>query len=96
MSNIELITRAKGGDQEAFTAPMRAHEGEVRSVCLRFSKDADGASDLVLETFVEAYLKLHQLRRPESFGQWLQGIALNLCRSWRACVGITRRPGDRW
>jgi RNA polymerase sigma factor (sigma-70 family) len=78
----ELVTRAQGGDHEAFTVLMRAHESGVRSVCRRFVRDADDASDLTLETFVEAYLKLFQLRSPDSFGPWLRGIALNLCRTW--------------
>ncbi len=82
MSTIELIAHAKTGDHEAFTALMRAHESEVRFICRRFAKDPDDTEDLVLETFVEAYLKLYQLHTPESFGSWLRCIALNLCRSW--------------
>jgi RNA polymerase sigma-70 factor (ECF subfamily) len=78
---IELVLYAKGGDHEAFTTLLRAYEGGVRSVCRRFGKDPDDAEDLVLETFVEAYLKFGQLRSPEAFEPWLKRIALNLCRS---------------
>ena len=81
MSTTELVLYAKGGDHEAFATLLRAYEGGVRSVCRRFGKDPDDAEDLVLETFVEAYLKLGQLRSPEAFEPWLKRIALNLCRS---------------
>ncbi len=79
---MELISFARSGDQEAFTSLMRSHEGGIQSFCRRFTKKPDDAEDLVLETFVEAYLKLNQLRNSEAIAHWLRSIARNLCRSW--------------
>jgi len=54
----------------------------VYGVCYRVAGNADDADDLAHEAFVEAFLKLDQLRDPESFGPWLRVLALNLCRMW--------------
>tara|TARA_A100001037_G_C15082957_1_gene605184 strand:+ start:776 stop:1015 length:240 start_codon:yes stop_codon:yes gene_type:complete len=67
--------------QEAFTERMKVHEPRVRQVCAKFARCPDDADDLVLETFVEAYQKLYQLRDPDAFGSWVRQIALNICRS---------------
>ena len=77
-----LVLRAREGDRDAFTPLMQSFEGDVRAICRRFTRDDDDAEDLVLELFVEAYLKLDQLRAPESFGPWVKSIARNHCRSW--------------
>ena len=62
------------GDRQAFEALMRAHEAGIVSVCRRFTKSEDDAEDLALETFVEAYQKLGQLRQPESFSPGCIGL----------------------
>lgn len=99
MSVNELIAQAKEGDHNAFASLMKAHEGGVRSICGRFAKNPDDAEDLVLDTFVEAYLNLRQLRRPESFGWWLRTIAINICRTWyrqkkTEPVPVSAEPSD--
>ena len=61
---------------------MQHYQSGILSVCRRYAKREEDAEDLALETFVEAYLKLGQLRNPEAFGHWPHRIAANLCRSW--------------
>jgi RNA polymerase sigma factor (sigma-70 family) len=65
------------------------------------------AEDAAQEAVLQAFLSLHQLRRPEGFGPWLAGISLNVCRrwqrdrlrsawSWEALIGgqVVREPFD--
>ena len=97
MSTTELVIDARNGDRDAFGILMRSFEPQIISVCRRFTKSEDDAEDLALETFVEAYQKLSQLREPEAFGSWLYRIATNLCRSWyrsqhNAPVPLTTDP----
>lgn len=82
MTTSNLIAGARSGDRQAFAALMRTFEPSIVRTCRRFTRSYDDAEDLALETFVEAYRKLDQLRQPEAFGGWINRIALNLCRSW--------------
>lgn len=51
----------------------------------------DAAEDVVQETFVEAWRHLEQLREPERFASWLDGICRNVCRRQnRAQASISR------
>jgi RNA polymerase sigma-70 factor (ECF subfamily) len=51
------------------------------------------AQDITQETFIQAYRKLHTLKRWDSFGSWLYRIASNLCKNWQ--IKATKRPdGD--
>ncbi len=81
-SYTHLVLKARDGDRDAFGTLMQAFEADVRAICRKFTRDEDDAEDLVLESFVEAYLKLDQLRNPEFFAAWLRTITRNLCRSW--------------
>jgi len=82
MSQIERVMHAQAGDKDAFSGLMQHYQSGILSVCRRYAKREEDAEDLALETFVEAYQKLGQLRNPEAFGHWLHRIAANLCRSW--------------
>ena len=82
MSQQDFVRAAQAGDRDAFAPLVHRYEIRVRATCRRFTHDDDDAEDLVLESFVEAYLKLDQLRNPESFGAWLLSITKNHCRSW--------------
>ncbi len=42
----------------------------------------DLAQDAVQEAAMQAWLSLDRLKRPEQFGPWLSGIALNISRHW--------------
>lgn len=81
-SRADLVLQARTGDHQAFAVLMRTHENAVRAVCRGFAEDPDDVEDLVLETFVEAYLNLRRLRNPKAFASWLRTIARNLCLSW--------------
>jgi DNA-directed RNA polymerase specialized sigma24 family protein len=52
------------------------------ALCRRTLGDEILAEDAAQEAALGAMLNLDQLRRPESFGVWLAGIGLNICRRW--------------
>lgn len=82
MTDRFYVVRAQAGDHTAYTALVAAYRQMVYGVCYRVAGNADDADDLAHEAFVEAFLKLDQLRNPDSFGPWLRTLALNLCRMW--------------
>ena len=82
MHERELIQAVRTGDREAFGALMDLHHGMVYGICLRMTGNALEAETLAQDAFIEAYLKLDQLRDPGKFGPWLRQIALNICRMW--------------
>jgi len=82
MRDRELVGIVRSGDCEAFELLMdRCHE-MVYGICLRISGSPVEADILAHDAFVEAYLKLDQLRDPGKFRAWLRQVALNICRMW--------------
>ncbi len=81
-SDAELVARARGGDRAALAALVRRHRPLADAVCLGLLRRREVAEDAVQEAVVAAMVGLERLRRPESFGAWLCGIALNVARRW--------------
>ncbi len=78
----ELVKAVQAGDYEAFGTLVARYQGLIYRLCYRMTGNASDAEDLAHEAFVEAYLKLHQLRQPEKFVPWLKTLTCNLCRMW--------------
>jgi len=89
MQDAELIAAVRSGDREAFDVLVGRHRAGVYRLCRRMAGNAPDAEDLAHQAFVEAWLKLHQLRDPDRFGAWLRIIVMNTCRMW-----LRRRKRD--
>lgn len=48
-------------------------------VAQRFVRDTMEAEDIVQESFISAFLKLHQFKGEVTFGAWLKRIVINKC-----------------
>ncbi len=82
MDDAELVRAVRAGDREAFGSLVERHRSSIYALCYRMTGNLPDAEDLAHEAFVEAYLKLDQLRDPTKFRAWLRQVALNLCRMW--------------
>jgi RNA polymerase sigma-70 factor, ECF subfamily len=82
-SDRELVARAQAGDAEAFGELVTRYRDMVYGLCYHLTQDFEAARDLAQEAFVQAYVKLGQLRGPERFAGWLRRIATNSYRSGR-------------
>jgi RNA polymerase sigma-70 factor (ECF subfamily) len=70
-----LVSRAQRGERGAFDQLVQRFEAKVyRAVVSRLGNATD-AREVTQEVFLQAYLKLEQLRQPEFFGGWLRRIA---------------------
>jgi RNA polymerase sigma factor (sigma-70 family) len=102
-SSTVLVQGALRGDKSAFAEAFAKHRPLLTKLCWRMLHNQALVEDALQETALQAWLHLNRLRRPESFGSWLAGIALNVCRmwlrdrlheawSWEALVGGLHHP----
>ena len=82
-----LVRRAQlHDDQEAFAELVRRHQSRLRYSLRQLTNyDESLADDLAQETFIKAYLRLHQFRGDARFFTWLYRIA------WRCFADHCRR-----
>lgn len=78
-SDIELMLRAKTGDDSAFTELMRRHYKGVVNYVYRFTNDRANSEDLAQEVFLRVYRSVKRYNPQAKFSTWLYKIATNLC-----------------
>jgi RNA polymerase sigma-70 factor, ECF subfamily len=84
-----LVLAVRAGEGAAYGQLIERHGARIHALCYRICGRAGIAPELAHDSFVEAYLKLDQLREPALFSAWLRRIALNVCRMW-----LRRRPTE--
>ena len=89
MTDTELVTLARQGDQIAFTGLVEDYQTAVYNLCYRMQGDAHDAEDAAQETFLRAYRQLHRCllcpsqRRREGEGRL---SALKICATRKSRV----------
>jgi RNA polymerase sigma factor (sigma-70 family) len=78
-------------DEAAFTALLRRHGPMVFGVCRRIVRDHDLAEDVFQATFLVLLRRAAAIRRRESLGSWLHGVAHRLAQHARADAARRRR-----
>jgi RNA polymerase sigma factor (sigma-70 family) len=79
-----LVTLALGGDVAAFESLYRRHRDRVHGLVWRLCGCNQAlAEDVLQETFVRAWTKLHLFRGESLFGTWLHRLAVNVALSDR-------------
>lgn len=73
-----IVSRARSGDNDAFSALIRALQPAVYRWSLTFARDPDDADELTQETFVQVHRKLEQSRGESSVEGWVYGITRSL------------------
>ena len=87
--DASLVLAVRAGDSAAYGQLIERHGARIHALCFRLCGRAGVAPELAHDSFVEAFLKLEQLREPALFSAWLRRIALNVCRMW-----LRRRPRE--
>ncbi len=83
LSEEELVRAVIEGDTTAYGILYDRFAPLVRAVCHDDTRNLVDAHDLAQDVFLRAYQRLGELRKPESFGPWIIGIARRRCLEWR-------------
>lgn len=83
LSEEELVRAVIAGDKAAYGILYDRFAPIVRAVCHDRTRNLADAQDLAQDVFLRAYQRLGELRKPESFGPWIIGIARRRCLEWR-------------
>jgi len=77
--HIELVDRAKRGDEEAFDTLARQVGDRCMAIAVRILRDVDLAEDAVQSALIVAWRELRTLRDAARFEPWLHRILTNEC-----------------
>jgi RNA polymerase sigma-70 factor (ECF subfamily) len=77
MTDAAAVSRARGGDADAFRMLVDRHSHAVFRVAYRMTGNEHDADDVVQETLLRAYRQLGRFEERANFGTWLHRIAIN-------------------
>lgn len=78
---IELIKRAQGEDEAAFTQLVEIHDSRVMSLAQSILGTGFDAQEVYQEIFLKVYRKIGSYRFESEFSTWLHRIAINVSLS---------------
>jgi RNA polymerase sigma-70 factor (TIGR02960 family) len=89
-----LLSRAKGGDGDAFRELIAPHRRELQVHCYRMLGSFQDAEDALQDTLLAAWQGLDGFERRASLRTWLYRIATNQCLNARRSA--SRRSAKAW
>lgn len=78
-NDIQLVIRAKDGDQKAYAELMQRYKDSIYFMALKMVNNKDNAMDLTVETFGKAFENIEKYKPDFAFSTWLYRIATNNC-----------------
>lgn len=72
-----ILDRVRAGETDAFQEVVARHGRDLYRLALRMTGDPGHAEDVVQETFLRAYRRLHRFDGRSRLGTWLHRIAAN-------------------
>ena len=94
IETADLVRAAQKGDREAFGTLFERFQPTVMAIAMRRLRDHADAQELCQDVFVQAMVKLEQLRVPEAFIGWLRQITVRMAinRAVRRSPAISVEP----
>src|ERR1700692_1913562 len=91
LSDRELLERfLSHRDEGAFTFLVRRHGPMIFGVCQRLLGDSHDAEDALQAAFLVLVRQTRSIRRKESVGSWLYGVAQRIALKARARKAVRR------
>ena len=94
MVTVDLISRARTGDGDAFRELTEPHRRELQVHCYRMLGSFQDAEDALQETLLAAWQGFGRFEGRASLRTWLYQIATNRCLNARRSTG--RRVAKEW
>ena len=91
---VDLISRARAGDNDAFRQLTEPHHRELQVHCYRMLGSFQDAEDALQDTLLTAWRGLGGFEERASLRTWLYRIATNRCLNARRSA--SRRPAKEW
>ena len=76
-TDLATVSRARGGDAEAFRLLVEGNSRAVFRVAYRMTGNEHDADDVVQEVFLRAYRQMGRFEERANFSTWLHRIAVN-------------------
>ncbi len=76
-TDIELVERVRGGDEDAFRILVERHSRSLFRTAYRITGNSADADDVVQETFLRAYRAIATFDARASFTTWIHRISVN-------------------
>ena len=73
----DLALALQAGNEAAFDALVKRHQGRVYAVAYRVTLNREDALDVAQEAFVKAYRKIHSWKPGSGFVPWLMRLTTN-------------------
>lgn len=87
MTEAELVSRARGGDADAWGSLIQMHQEAVFRLAYLLLGHAGDAEDIAQDTFIRAYRFLNKFDSSRALRPWLLSICANLARNQRRSIG---------
>ena len=78
-SDVQVIARARRGEESAFAELLRRFRAPVFNLCLRMLKNRDDAEDVAQDVFIKVFGMLERYDDRYAFRSWIFKIAANQC-----------------
>ena len=75
----DIVERCKGNSRSAQFELYRLYSQSMYNICLRMVKNEMDAEDLLQNSFVDIFAKLHTFKYQSSIGAWIKRIVVNNC-----------------
>ena len=79
-SDLDLVSRAKEGDRQAFETLVSRYESKIYHMALRYTGDAQEAMDITQEVFLRMYRGLYSCPEDCNVGVWLYRLTDLVCK----------------
>lgn len=80
----------KEGSHDAFDELMSRYKARLYSFICGYVADRDEAYDILQESFINIYRKIHLYDTNRKFSTWAFQVTLNKCRDWGRKKSLTR------
>lgn len=91
--DVQLMLRAKDGDEAAFTQLVTAYQDRIVSIFTHLLHDQEAAEDLSQEVFLRIHRARNAYEPTAKFSTWLFRIANNLAHNSRRDSGRRKEVG---